>query len=70
MSLKRDFDVMLDILQIILWTLTYALIIGFGFRYRKMPVLFMPLLAGTLNFAWEINSLIYQWVICSRGFII
>lgn len=57
---------MLDILQIILWTLTYALIIGFGFRYRKMPVLFMPLLAGTLNFAWEINSLIYQWVISQK----
>lgn len=42
---------MFDILQIILWTLTYALIIGFGLRYRKMPVVFMPLLAGTLNFA-------------------
>ena len=57
---------MFDILQIILRTLTYALIIGFGLRYRKMPVVFMPLLAGTLNFAWEINSLIYQWAISQK----
>lgn len=51
---------MFDILQIVFWTITYLLIIFYGIKYRQSPVLFMPLLAGSLNLAWEINAVLLQ----------
>lgn len=47
----------LDIAQVVLWTITYVLIVLYGFKYRKQRVLLMPLFSGSLNFAWEINAL-------------
>ena len=47
----------LDIAQVVLWTITYILIVLYGFKYRKQRVLLMPLFSGSLNFAWEINAL-------------
>lgn len=47
----------LDIAQVALWTITYVLIVLYGFKYRKQRVLLMPLFSGSLNFAWEINAL-------------
>lgn len=49
---------MLDHLQIIFWTLAYALIAYYGWRYQKDNILLMPMLAGAMNFAWGINALL------------
>ena len=51
---------MLDILQTIFWTITYLLIIVYGVKYRRSSALFMPFLAGSFNFAWEINAVTFQ----------
>lgn len=54
---------MLDTLQIVLWSVTYVLVIIAGFQSRKIKRVSMPYLAGILNFAWEICALLN-----SRGF--
>ena len=55
-----------DILQAIFWALTYVLIICYGHRCRKSPAIFMPRLAGMLNFAWGISAFVYQWTTLGR----
>ena len=47
-----------DFLMVILWTVAYVLIIVGGIKYRSERKMFMPLLAGSLNFTWELNALI------------
>lgn len=49
---------MADLLQVVLWTVAYVLIIVGGIKYRGERKMFMPLLAGSLNFTWELNALI------------
>lgn len=49
---------LLDHLQIAFWTSAYILIAYYGWRYRKEHILLMPMLAGVMNFAWEINALL------------
>lgn len=49
--------------MIICWSLAYVLIIACEIKYEKEHVLLMPLIAGSLNFAWEVNA-----VIVSHGF--
>ena len=56
----------LDILQFALWTLTYGMIVFCGIRWRNPPIILMPLLSGTLNFAWEINTIVYQFEISEK----
>ena len=41
----------------IFWALTYLLIVIGGFRYKSDNKFFMPIVAGALNFAWEIHAL-------------
>lgn len=48
-----------DYLQIALWSLTYVLVIKGGQDASpRMPC--MPLVAGCLNFCWEVNALIFS----------
>lgn len=54
---------MLNHLTVIFWTLAYVIIVLCGIQNRKSHLLLMPLIAGSLNFAWEINALLL-----SRGF--
>ena len=54
---------MLDILQVILWAVTYVLICFYGIKYRNERKRMMPLFSGSLNIAWEINALVW-----SKGF--
>lgn len=49
---------MLDTLQISFWSLTYIIIIFWGIKYKKEYPILMPLVAGSLNLAWELNALI------------
>lgn len=37
--------------------MAYVIIVLCGIQNRKTPLLYMPLLAGSLNFAWEVNAL-------------
>ena len=55
--------VLLNHLTVIFWTLAYVIIVLCGIQNRKSHLLLMPLIAGSLNFAWEINVLLL-----SRGF--
>lgn len=57
---------MVDVLQVIFWTATYVSVIFYGIKYRNPPSLLMPLLAGTLNFAWEVNALIYRFEVLGK----
>lgn len=54
---------MLNHLTVACWTLAYVIIVLCGIQNKKSHLLFMPLIAGSLNFAWEINALLL-----SRGF--
>lgn len=54
---------LLNHLTVVFWTLAYVIIVLCGIQNRKTPLLYMPLLAGSLNFAWEVNALFL-----SRGF--
>lgn len=47
-----------DKLQIVLWSLTYVLVIGGGRTGATPRRPCMPLVAGCLNFCWEVNALI------------
>ena len=49
---------MLNHLTVIFWTLAYVIIVLCGIQNRKSHLLLMPLIAGSLNFAWEINALL------------
>lgn len=49
---------MLDYLQILFWTITYGLIVFYSIRYYAEHQILMPILAGSLNLAWEANALI------------
>lgn len=51
---------MFDILQIVFCTVAYLLIIFYGIKYRQSSVLLMPLFAGILNLAWEMNATFFQ----------
>ena len=51
---------MLDILQVIFWSVTYILIIIAGFRSRSIKQVSMPYLAGALNISWEICAFYYS----------
>ncbi len=48
---------MLDILQVLFWSITYVLIIIAGFKSQKIKMVSMPYIAGVLNFAWEFIAL-------------
>jgi len=48
---------MFDILQILLWSITYVLIIVAGFLSSDFKKVSMPYVAGVLNFAWEFCAL-------------
>ena len=62
-SLQRSY-VLFNHLTVVFWTLVYLIIVLCGIQDRKSHrLLFMPLIAGMLNFAWEINALVI-----SRGF--
>ena len=47
---------MLDVLTVLFWTIAYILIIIHGFRSLKSAIVYMPILSGGLNLAWEINA--------------
>lgn len=56
--------VLLNHLTVVFWTLAYLVIVFCEIQNRKKDrLLFMPLIAGMLNFAWEINALLL-----SKGF--
>ena len=48
---------MTEVLLGVFWALTYIFIVIGGFRFKSENKLFMPLIAGALNFAWEIHAL-------------
>ena len=48
---------MIEYLLGIFWALSYILIVYCGFKYKSEKLFFMPLIAGALNFAWEIHAL-------------
>lgn len=48
---------MLDVLQVLFWSITYVLVIIAGFRSRKAKLVSMPYVAGVLNFVWEAIAL-------------
>ena len=45
---------MFDDLQVLLWSITYILIIIAGFKSQKLKMISMPYIACALNFSWEI----------------
>ena len=49
---------MVEFLLIGFWSLTYLLIIFNSIKYRTEKMVYMPLIAGALNFGWEINAII------------
>lgn len=49
---------MFDILQIILWSIAYLLIILATFKNKDHKLISIPYSAAILNFTWEINALI------------
>lgn len=62
-ALQRSY-VLFNHLTVVFWTLVYLIIVLCGIQDRKSHrLLFIPLIAGMLNFAWEINALVI-----SRGF--
>lgn len=54
---------MFDTIQIILWSITYMLIIAAGFLGWSKKKISMPYIPGVLNFSWECAALIN-----SKGF--
>ena len=48
---------MFEYLLGIFWALAYVFIAAGGFRFRNEKRIFMPLLSGGLNLAWEVNAL-------------
>lgn len=54
-----------DITQIVFWSVTYVLMIGYGVKYRYEGKPFIPLLPGCLNLAWEINAGLEGWLLGS-----
>lgn len=49
---------MADTAMILFWSLAYACMVIYSIIYRKEKKPFMPLIAGTLNFGWEIQAFI------------
>lgn len=49
---------MADTAMIIFWSLAYACMVIYSFIYRKEKKPFMPLIAGTLSFGWEVQAVI------------
>lgn len=49
---------MADTAMTLFWSLAYACMVIYSFIYRKEKEPFMPLIAGTLNFGWEIQAFI------------
>lgn len=49
---------MINILLIIFWSLSYGCICFYIARYSNEKRLFMPYIAGALNWGWEINALL------------
>ena len=49
---------MLNTLLVIFWALTYISIVFCSIKFRQERAFFMPLIAGALNFSWEIHALI------------
>lgn len=54
---------MIEYLLGIFWALTYVFVVFGGLYYKSEKRFFMPLIAGALNMAWEINA-----VLTSRGY--
>lgn len=54
---------MLDVIQVVFWSITYVLIVIAGVKSRKIRKVSMPYAALILNFTWEVCAL---W--CSRGY--
>lgn len=48
---------MLDVVQILMWSVTYVLVIVSGIQNREEKKVAMPYFAGILNFAWEACAL-------------
>lgn len=51
---------MLDTFQVILWSITYVLIIVAAILSRKEEKVSMPFVAGVLNFSWEICAVLHS----------
>jgi len=51
---------MFDTFQVILWSITYVLIIVSAMLSRKEHKISMPFVAGVLNFSWEICALLHS----------
>lgn len=49
---------MADTAMALFWSLAYACMVVYSFIYRKEKKPFMPLIAGTLSFGWEVQAFI------------
>lgn len=49
---------MFNTLLVVFWAFVYIFIAAYSYIYRKEKQMFMPLIAGMLNFSWEIHALI------------
>ena len=56
----------IDLLQVVFWSITYILIIVFSIIKHSY---FMPIIAGFLNFSWEINALYFDLINGSYNFV-
>lgn len=50
---------MLDNLQVICWTIVYVFAVIFGIKHREDFRPQIPVIAVCMNFAWEINAIIF-----------
>ena len=49
---------MIEVALGICWSVSYFLICVYSLKYREEKKVFMPLIAGAMNFGWEIHALI------------
>lgn len=52
---------MLDVLQVVFWSITYGLIIIAGFQSRKIRKVSIPYFAVILNYSWECCALLHSY---------
>lgn len=57
MGSSRRLKSMVEYLLGVFWILSYLFVVYGGFKYRHEKLFFMPIVAGALNFAWEIHAL-------------
>ncbi len=51
---------MLDILMVFFWSISYLLTVITSWRNKSEKKVFMPLISGALNFAWEVHALLFS----------